>query len=82
MNFKFRPTQLISPRAPPVSQGHVINISSIAGKQAYPNGAFYCASKHAVEADTHKRDVKRWLRAEVSQRKHAAERHGLLQRDD
>ena len=30
----------------------MINISSIAGKQAYPKGAFYCASKHAVEAIT------------------------------
>ena len=33
-------------------KGHVINISSIAGKAAYPNGAFYCASKFAVEAIT------------------------------
>lgn len=31
---------------------HVINISSIAGKQAYTNGATYCASKWAVEALT------------------------------
>jgi 3-hydroxy acid dehydrogenase/malonic semialdehyde reductase len=33
-------------------RGHIINISSIAGKAAYPNGAFYCASKYAVEAIT------------------------------
>ncbi len=31
---------------------HVINISSIAGKQVYANGATYCASKWAVEALT------------------------------
>lgn len=31
-------------------KGHIINISSIAGKQTYANGAVYCASKKAVEA--------------------------------
>ncbi len=30
--------------------GHIINLSSVAGKQTYPNGAVYCASKSAVEA--------------------------------
>lgn len=30
--------------------GHIINISSVAGKQSYENGAVYCASKKAVEA--------------------------------
>jgi NADP-dependent 3-hydroxy acid dehydrogenase YdfG len=32
--------------------GHIINISSIAGKEVYPNGNVYCATKHAVEALT------------------------------
>ena len=30
--------------------GHIVNISSVAGKYTYANGAVYCASKKAVEA--------------------------------
>ncbi|MBI1223423.1 MAG: SDR family NAD(P)-dependent oxidoreductase [Bacteroidetes bacterium] len=30
--------------------GHIINISSIAGKEVYPLGNVYCATKHAVDA--------------------------------
>ncbi|HMN31914.1 MAG TPA: SDR family NAD(P)-dependent oxidoreductase [Chitinophagaceae bacterium] len=30
--------------------GHIVNISSTAGKDAYPNGNVYCATKHAVDA--------------------------------
>ena len=30
--------------------GHIVNLSSVAGKQTYANGAVYCASKSAVEA--------------------------------
>lgn len=33
-------------------KSHIINLSSIAGKQVYANGATYCASKWAVEALT------------------------------
>ena len=32
------------------SNAHIINISSIAGKEVYPNGGTYCASKAAVES--------------------------------
>ncbi|GHE23199.1 SDR family NAD(P)-dependent oxidoreductase [Sphingobacterium griseoflavum] len=31
---------------------HIINIGSIAGKEVYPNGNVYCATKHAVDALT------------------------------
>jgi NADP-dependent 3-hydroxy acid dehydrogenase YdfG len=32
--------------------GHIINVSSIAGQQAYPKGSLYCASKSAVSMIT------------------------------
>ncbi len=45
-------SQLIIPGMIERKSGHIINVSSIAGKEAYANGNVYCASKHAVEALT------------------------------
>lgn len=33
-------------------KGHIINIGSIAGREVYPRGNVYCATKHAVDALT------------------------------
>ena len=43
-------TRVISPGMVARGKGHIINISSIAGKEAYENGNVYCATKHAVDA--------------------------------
>ncbi|MDP6942420.1 MAG: SDR family NAD(P)-dependent oxidoreductase [Planctomycetota bacterium] len=45
-------TRFLLPRMTENGGGQVINIGSIAGHEAYPNGAAYCASKHAVAAIT------------------------------
>ncbi len=45
-------TRKIAPWMIENGHGHIINISSIAGKDVYENGNVYCATKHAVEAIT------------------------------
>ncbi len=45
-------TRLVSPLMIKRQQGHIINISSIAGKETYPFGNVYCATKHAVQSVT------------------------------
>jgi NADP-dependent 3-hydroxy acid dehydrogenase YdfG len=45
-------TRIISPLMAERKSGQIINIGSIAGKEAYANGAVYCATKHAVDAIT------------------------------
>ena len=45
-------SRFITPGMVARQSGHIINLSSIAGHQAYPNGAAYCGTKHAVEAIT------------------------------
>ncbi len=45
-------TRLITPKMIERGKGHIINISSIAGKETYPFGNVYCASKHAVQSIT------------------------------
>lgn len=45
-------TRLISPMMVKQKSGHIVNISSIAGKETYPMGNVYCATKHAVQSLT------------------------------
>ncbi len=43
-------SKAIIPQMTARKSGHIINIGSTAGKEVYPNGNVYCASKHAVDA--------------------------------
>ena len=43
-------SKAIIPKMIEQKSGHIINIGSIAGKEVYPNGNVYCASKYAVDA--------------------------------
>lgn len=45
-------TRAVAPLMTKNGYGHIINIGSIAGKEVYPNGNVYCATKHAVDALT------------------------------
>ncbi|MCA0363836.1 MAG: SDR family NAD(P)-dependent oxidoreductase [Bacteroidetes bacterium] len=43
-------SKLVLPGMVSRKKGHVVNISSVAGKMTYENGAVYCATKKSVEA--------------------------------
>jgi NADP-dependent 3-hydroxy acid dehydrogenase YdfG len=45
-------SEVIIPQMIQKNSGHIINVSSTAGKEVYPGGNVYCATKHAVEALT------------------------------
>ncbi|MCS6967600.1 MAG: SDR family NAD(P)-dependent oxidoreductase [Cytophagales bacterium] len=45
-------SRAIIPQMVERQSGHIINIGSLAGKEVYPNGNVYCASKFAVDAIT------------------------------
>ena len=45
-------TQAVLPLMLQQKKGHIVNIGSIAGKEVYPNGNVYSASKFAVDAIT------------------------------
>ncbi len=43
-------SKAVIPKMVARKDGHIINIGSTAGKEVYPRGNVYCASKHAVDA--------------------------------
>ncbi|KAF9113172.1 hypothetical protein BGX27_002077, partial [Mortierella sp. AM989] len=45
-------TQAVLPGMRQRNKGHIINIGSVAGQQAYANGSIYCATKAAVASVT------------------------------
>ncbi|MEM6771112.1 MAG: SDR family NAD(P)-dependent oxidoreductase, partial [Bacteroidota bacterium] len=46
-------TREVSPLMVARGTGTIINVASTAGKEVYPNGNVYCATKHAVDALTY-----------------------------
>ncbi len=54
-------TKAVMPTMIARQTGHIVNLSSIAGKQTYANGVVYCTSKKAVEA------ISEGLRLELTQ---------------
>jgi NADP-dependent 3-hydroxy acid dehydrogenase YdfG len=55
-------TAAAAPHMMAKKSGHIVNISSIAGRVVFPAGSVYCATKHAVTA------FSEGLRQELSQR--------------
>jgi NADP-dependent 3-hydroxy acid dehydrogenase YdfG len=45
-------TKAVLPLMPKDGEGHIVNVGSIAGKEAYLNGNVYCATKAAVDSLT------------------------------
>ncbi|SCU93820.1 LADA_0G05072g1_1 [Lachancea dasiensis] len=45
-------TQAVLPIFKAKNAGDIVNLGSVAGREAYPTGAIYCATKHAVRAFT------------------------------
>jgi 3-hydroxy acid dehydrogenase / malonic semialdehyde reductase len=45
-------TRTVAPLMIANGKGHIVNIGSIAGKETYPNGNVYCATKYAVDSLT------------------------------
>lgn len=43
-------TRFVVPLMKNKKSGHIVNLGSVAGRWVYPNGAVYCATKHAVKA--------------------------------
>jgi NADP-dependent 3-hydroxy acid dehydrogenase YdfG len=43
-------TRFIAPLMIARKKGHIVNIGSVAGREVYPKGNVYCATKHAVDA--------------------------------
>ena len=43
-------TAAVLPHMLEAKGGHIVNLSSVAGRRLFPGGAVYCATKHAVHA--------------------------------